>query len=230
MAAGLALVVLSGAGCRVTITTDVGVRRDGSGWVRVGVGLDRDAWEQVPDLARRLEVDDLRAAGWQVVGPRRERDGRTWVRAGYAFDSTGEARKALAALNGRAGPFRDFALTRAGSVFRSRLRLTGTVDLSAGLEGFGDAELARTLGAANPGVDAATLERRFGVDLSEVLDVRVSARLPGLVRTWHPRAGAEAVRIEASAAAWNPRAFVLAGVGALALLVGLALLVRPRRP
>jgi hypothetical protein len=206
--------------CQVTIATDIDARRDGSGVIRVGVGLDREALAEVPKLAEQLQVDDLRRVGWRITGPRRETDGLTWIRASLAFDTPAEAQQAVAQLNGPAGPFRGFALTRDGSVYRQHLRLTGVVDLSSGLEGFVDSELARRLGNANPGVDAATLKQRFGADLAQLLKVRVSARLPGLVRSWQPRVGDPPLRLDASSASWNVRALGLSGAGALALLVG----------
>ena len=67
--------------CQVTIVAGVDAKADGSGVVRAGVGLDADALHQIPDLRQQLKVDDLRKAGWTVVGPRKEGDGRTWVRA-----------------------------------------------------------------------------------------------------------------------------------------------------
>ena len=228
LAATVALLLVC-TSCEVTIATDVEARRDGSGVIRAGVGLDREALAEVPDLAEQLQVDDLRRTGWRVTGPRREPDGLTWIRASLAFDTPAEAQQGVAQLNGPAGPFRGFALTRDGSPFRPRLRFTGTVDLSTGLEGFADAELERRLGAANPGVDAATLKQRFGVDLAQLLKVRVSAHLPGLVRTWQPRVGDPPLRLDASSASWNPRALGLAGVGGLALLLGVLTLVGGRR-
>jgi hypothetical protein len=213
----------------VTIATDVQARVDGSGVIRAGVGLDPEALAQVPQLAEQLQVDDLRRAGWQVVGPRRERDGLTWIRATLPFATPAEAHRAVAQLNGPAGPFRGFAVTHETSRFRSRVRFTGTVDLRAGLAGFADAELERRLGAANPGVDAATLKQRFGVDLERLLKVQVTARLPGLVRSWRPRVGGRPLRLDASAASWNVPALALAGVGSLALVVAIVTAFRRRR-
>ena len=227
--AAAAALLLACSACHVTIATDVEARADGSGLIRAGVGLDREALAQVPQLAEQLQVDDLRRAGWRVVGPRRERDGLTWVRASFPFETPAEAHRAVAHLNGPAGPFRGFALKHEASRFRSRVRFSGTVDLGRGLEGFADAELERRLGAANPGVDAATLKRRFGVDLERLLKVEVTARLPGLVRSWRPRVGGPPVRLEASSVSWDVPALGLAGAGGVALVVGIAALVAGRR-
>ena len=224
----MALLLVCSA-CQVTIATEVDARADGGGVIRAGVGLDREALAQVPDLAGQLQVDDLRRAGWRVVGPQRERDGLTWIRASHPFASPAGAHRAVAQLTGPGGPFRGFTLTHGGSRFRSRVRFTGTVDLGTGLEGFADAELERRLGAANPGVDAATLKRRFGVDLEQLLKVEVTARLPGQVRTWRPRVGAPPVRLDASSVSWDVRALGLTGVGAVALALGAVTLLAGRR-
>jgi hypothetical protein len=221
--------LLACSACQVTIAADVEARADGSGVIRAGVGLDRQALAQVPRLAEQLQVDDLRRAGWRVVGPRREPDGLTWVRASLPFATPAGAHRAVAQLTGPAGPFRGFMLTREGARFRSRVRFRGTVDLATGLEGFADAELERRLGAANPGVDAATLKRRFGVDLDRLVKVQVTARLPGSVRSWRPRVGGPPVRLDASSESWDLRALGLAGVGGVALILGIVTLFAGRR-
>jgi hypothetical protein len=59
--AGALLLLLTG--CQIRVAAGVEARRDGSGVVRAGVGLDREALKEVPDLPNRLRVDDLRKAG-----------------------------------------------------------------------------------------------------------------------------------------------------------------------
>ena len=85
----------------------------------------------------------------------------------------------MAQLTGPAGPFRGFALTHTGSRFQPASDSRAPSTSGPGSRAFADAELERRLGAANPGVDAATLKRRFGVDLERLLKVQVTARLPG---------------------------------------------------
>jgi hypothetical protein len=193
------------------------------------VGLDREALAQVPDLADQLETDDLRAAGWHIRAPKREADGLTWIRADYRFASPADAQRALAQLNGPEGPFRGFSVRREHSLFRNQLSFTGLVDLGPGLAGFADAELERRLGEANPGADAETLKRRFGVDLADLVNVEVSTRLPGLVRSWTPRVGDAPLKLEASSVSWDTRAMVLTGVGVLAVALGIITLAGGRR-
>ena len=62
-------VVLVLSGCHVKLQVDTRVDPDGSGVVTVAVGLDADAVSKVGDLRSQLRVDDLKAAGWTVVGP-----------------------------------------------------------------------------------------------------------------------------------------------------------------
>jgi hypothetical protein len=57
----------------------------------------------------------------------------------------------------------------------------------------------------------------------------VTARLPGLVRSWRPRVGGRPLRLDASAASWNVPALALAGVGSLALVVAIVTAFRRRR-
>jgi hypothetical protein len=216
-------------GCKVTIATDVEAHADGSGVIRVGVGLDREALTEVPDLAEQLRTDDLRAAGWQIRGPQREADGLTWIRANYRFTSPDDAQRALGQLNGPEGPFREFVVRREHTLFRDRVSVAGLVDLGSGLAGFADAELERRLGDANPGVDPATLKQRYGVDLADLVDVRVSAQLPGLTRSWDPRVGDPPLRLEASSVSWNKATIAFTGLSAIALALGVALVVRGRR-
>ena len=168
--------LLAGTGCQVTLAAGVDAGPDGSGRVRAGVGLDDEALRQVGDLAAVLRVDDLRQAGWEVEGPAAEDDGLTWVRASKRFDDPGEADRALAELSGPAGPFKDFRLTRSGSLLRTRTTFTGTVDLGAGLAGLVDPELTERLGGGDPGLDAMARAAR----------VEVSAGLPGSITTNAP--------------------------------------------
>src|SRR5438477_12890993 len=68
LAVSAALVVL--CGCRIGVQVGVEAGPDGRGSVQAVVSLDREAAGAVPDLAAGLRVDDLRAAGWTVQGPR----------------------------------------------------------------------------------------------------------------------------------------------------------------
>lgn len=228
VAAALALVLLSG--CRVGVTVGIDSEADGSGRVRAVVTLDPAAARRVPDLADQLETDDLRAAGWEVEGPRPTAEGGVEVRAAKRFRSPQEATQAVEELTGPTGPFRDFRLRRSRSFFKTRTAFEGTVDLTGGLEGFSDDALRQRLGGSALGFDPTDIERQVGEPLARIFDIRVVARLPGDIErsnapgragngvAWQPTLGEE-VRLTAAAEQWNARNVV---AGALALASGVA--------
>lgn len=227
--------------CHVTLAAGVDVARDGSGRVTAGVGLDGEALQEVGDLAAALSVDDLRQAGWQVEGPRREDDGLTWVRASKPFADPDQAAAAVAELNGPEGPFRDFRVVRSRSLLRSRTVFTGTLDLSRGLAGLSDPDLAAALGDVDLALDLEGLRRRFGDGLARSVRVQAAAGLPGKVTTnaprqeggravWAPELG-QTVALEASSEALriNPVVPIAAGAAVAVLVVLVVVLVRRRR-
>jgi len=235
----LLIVVLAWAtaACQVTLTAGVDVYRDGTGRVVAGLGLDDDAVKEVGDLATALRLDDVRAAGWQVDPPRKEGDGMTWIRAAKRFTEPEQVPAIVAELNGPDGPFRGFRVERTKSLTKSKITFTGTVDLAAGLSGLSDPELAAALADVDLGLDVEGLRRRFG----DQLDVRVTAGLPGEVKTnapareggralWAPDL-AQTVQLEASSEAFqiDPRLIIAAGGALLLASVLLVLLVRRRR-
>ena len=223
--------------CQVSLTAGVDVNRDGTGRVVAGVGLDDEAVREVGDLATALRLDDVRAAGWQVEGPRKEDDGLTWLRASKPFSDPEQVPAIVAELNGPAGPFRDFRVTRTKSLTRTKLAFTGTVDLAAGLTGLADPELTAALGDVDLGLDPDGLRSRFG----DRLKVQARAGLPGDITTnapardggralWAPELG-QTVLLEASSSAFrvDPRLLATAGAALLLAVTLLAVLLRRRR-
>lgn len=217
----------------------VDVGRDGRGRVTAGLGLDADAVKEVGDLRTALRVDDLRQAGWDVQGPRKEDDGLTWVRASKPFADPADAAATMAELSGPDGPFRDFRVVRTKSLLRSRTTFTGTVDLSGGLPGLSDPDLTAKLGDFDLGLDLDGLRRRFGDDLAKSLHVEVAAGLPGKVTTnaphhqgdravWAPELG-QTVQMQATSSAFRIDPVIPATAAALVVVVGAVLLVARRR-
>jgi hypothetical protein len=235
--AGALLVLLSG--CQIRVVAGVDARRDGSGIVRAGVGLDREALQQVPDLPGRLRVDDLKRAGWDVAGPAAEKDGLTWVRATKKFSTPAEANKAVTELNGSTGPFQQFRLTRSHSLLRTSTRFRGVVDLTSGANGFTDEQVRQRLGGTDLGLDEQTLQRRVGIVLNRIFRVQVVAKLPGKTDDnapthtadgvlWRPKLGERASLI-ANATSWNTPVLFFGSFALLAVVAFAVLLVRGRR-
>lgn len=230
--AGVLLLVLTA--CQVRVTAGIDVGADGDGTVWAAVGLDAEAVRNVGDLAAALRVDDLRAAGWTVEGPRQEGDGLTWVRAARPFSETEEARLALSQLSGPDGPFRDLVFERERSFLRTSTRLSGSVDLSGGLAGFADSDLRNVVGDTIR-LDADGLRAELGPDLDRAVQVQFEARLPGSVRSnapersgdrsvWRPAVGQQ-LSIEASSSGLKVPLVPIAAALVLLLVVAVGAVV-----
>ncbi len=224
--------------CQVRVTAGIDVGADGDGTVRAAVGLDTAALSAVGDLGAALRIDDLRAAGWEVEGPRQEDDGFTWVRASRPFSDVEEARLALSELSGPDGPFRDLSFARERSFLRTRTHLSGTVDLSGGLTGFADADL-RALVGDTIRLDAEGLRGELGADPDQAVQVRFEARLPGSARSnaperagdrfvWRPAMGRQ-LAIEASSSGLRVPVVPIAVAVVLLVAVGAGGLLVARR-
>jgi hypothetical protein len=186
-AAVIGLLLLTG--CQVKATVGVHAEADGSGRVEVIVVLDRAAVARVPDL--ELRTDDLARAGWEIEGPTRQARGGLRIGAKRRFRSPAEAERLIAQVSGAGGVLEGFALERERSFLRTRMRLTGTLDLTDGVARFSDSDLAERLGGQPLGLEPAQLTA-----VDEALRVEVVGDLPGKRATWQAKAG-ERVRLVA---------------------------------
>ena len=135
------------------------------------------------------------------------------------------------------GPFRDFTLTRDDALRQDDLPLEGTVDLSGGIDAFGDDALRQALGGTTTGRTPEQLAAEAGRPLPEALRFTVRTHLPGGgTEEWTPVLGQPAQQIEASSASRRPRAWlfgfaaVLAAAGFLGTLYLIARYNRMKRP
>jgi len=223
-----ALVLLICAACQVRTTLDIQVRPDGSGTVTVTSALDKAAAERMPDLDQSLLVADLRKAGWRVIAPKAVPGGGWQVSASKGFGDTTQLAGVIAQLTGADGPFRRFALTRTHHFAKTEFRLTGTVDLSGGLDVFGDPALRQTLGGTMFGRSDQALALELGQPPAEAIRFRVVTHLPGgATKEWNPRLGDAATKVSASGATRQPTAwlFVLASAVAAAGFIGTVFLI-----
>ena len=225
----LALLVL--AGCRVQARVDVAMATDGSGTVTVAVGLDADALGRLGDPATALRTDDLVQAGWAVTGPEPDEAGVTWWRATKAFATPDELALVLAEVAGPEGPVRDLALTVGETSSTDTYRLTGTVDLSAGLAPYGDPALAEALGGDPFGGLVAAVEAEEGRPVSELVDVTVAVGIGDEVQVLSPRLGdpPQAVDVTEEVAKPTSRLLWLAAGALVVVLVGLLAVGARRR-
>lgn len=186
----VAVVFVVLVGCRVAVTVDTKVNEDGSGTVDVGLGLDDAALARSGNLDRTVVVDDLRATGWVVAPAKEEADGLTWLRASKPFATLEEGTRILGDLTGPTGAFRDFAITKEDGLGRTTWRLTGTLDLSRGLDTFADPELATALGGDPFGGWIPAIEEAEGRPARDMVDVTVMFALPaGDPKTFTPKLG-----------------------------------------
>jgi hypothetical protein len=171
----------------------------------------------VPDLDQSLLVDDLRDAGWRVVGPDRTDAGGWLVSASKPFASPEQLPAVLAEVAGEGGPFRDFTLTREDAFAKTSYTLAGTVDLSGGLDAFGDDALRQALGGTTTGRTPDQLAQEAGRPLAQAVRFRVRTELPGGgAKEFTPVLGQPPAPIEASSASRRPRAWLFAFAALLA--------------
>jgi hypothetical protein len=221
---------------RVTVQMD----DDGSGTVEVAVGLDDEAMGQLPDLdgsgvgdaadlTRLVRVDDLEATGWTLTPPEAD-GGATWLRATKPFGTPEEAAQILDQLTGPDGGLGGFRLERSRGFGSTSYDFSGTVDLSGGIEAFGDTGLAAALDGEPLGEDAAAIEQRLGQPLAEMVTLDVEVELPGASQSWSPELGGAPVDLAASSTVYNKPVLLLAALAVVCLVgLGAVLLVRWRR-
>jgi hypothetical protein len=230
------LLAVVATACDVRTSVVVEVADDGSGIVEVELHLDAEATSRLPDLdadgasgaddlAALVRVDDLLDAGWTVDGPVAEPDGATTLRATRPFGTPDEAEHVLAGLTGPAGALRDLEVTRTESFGRTTYGFSGTLDLSGGLEAFGDEGVAAALDGSPVGDDVAAIELQAGEPLADVLALDVTARLPGDETTWAPRLGDAPVEMAAESTVADWPVLGLALVAALSLAAAVVVLV-----
>ncbi|MEC9000906.1 MAG: HAD-IA family hydrolase [Actinomycetota bacterium] len=132
------------AACRVDATVTVDVADDGTGTVAVDVVADAAAVDALGSLDERVRTDDLLAAGWQIDGPTTEDTGVGRVTATKAFDHPDRLPVVLAEVLGPTA-VSDVRLDRRREFAKTTWRLSGTIDLSGGLDLLADDDLAVAL-------------------------------------------------------------------------------------
>jgi hypothetical protein len=234
----LVVLLLAGlTGCQVNTRIAVSEGAGGRGVVAVTITLDASALAAVGGqaaLTAQLQDADLVAAGWAIAGPKAGPGSTTVISVSHPFTTPAEASTLVGDLAG-AGPAdsRPFRLTlsRHQSFWRTDTTLKGTVDLTCGLDCFGDSGLSRALGSP-VGVNPGPLESASGQNPDQVFTFSVTARLtgslvstnassqPGGLLQWTPRLG-QVLPLAAVTRSWNEsriKAFAI-GAGVLVIVV-----------
>lgn len=226
-------------GCRVDATTTVTVEEDGSGTVAVEVVLDAEAFERVDDLDTQLRITDLEATGWQITGPEPTADQGRRVVATKPFADPDQAAIVLAEITGPDGALTGASVSRSKEFARVEQQFEATLDLSGGIEGFGDAELTELLAGLPIGQDVAALEEELGAPLADLTSFAVVADLPAgdvssegdpevtdldgrTVFRWEGSLGDPPVELRAQTREVD---WLVIGLGGLAVVTGLALII-----
>jgi hypothetical protein len=247
--AAVLLVVVALSGCQVNTSIAVRAEANGHGTVSVRVTLDQAAVQALGGssaLASQLDVTDLQEAGWIVSGPSPGPNSSTVISASHVFSSPAEASQLVADLAGSgpasSRPFQ-LSISRRSSFWHVYTDLSGKVNLTCGLNCFGDSGLKAALGSPT-GFNPAPLIAQSHQAPGQVFSFALNARLPGSVAstnasardggvlTWTPQLGQTLV-LSATTQTWNSghviAIFVLAGVVVLALIVFGAVMWRSRR-
>lgn len=218
-------VLLTACQVRVEVAVDADV--DGSGVVRVGLGLDEGAQARLGDPMAALRLDDLRQAGWAVSGPEASDDGFTWFHATKPFADQAELALVLEEVAGTDGAVRGFELEEGETDSTRTYRLTGTVDLSSGLSAFADPELVASLGEGTLAGLVGSIEAAEGRPVEDMIDVRVTAQVGDEVQVLAPRLGSPPATVDVTEEVAKPTSVVVwmaaAAVGVVAVAVVLVL-------
>ena len=180
----LALMVIVAAGCRVQIETKIDVGLDGKGTITQGIGFDDAALKRVGDPARALRADDLVKAGWVVEAASKEGD-LTWIRVHHSFATPEEGTALLAQLSGPDGPYRDMLIKRSDGLLSTSVKVTGQIDTTAGLQMFGDEQLATTLGGDASGGLLAKIEAEEKAPPASMVDLDLVVTAGGSTKTYN---------------------------------------------
>jgi hypothetical protein len=240
----VALTLLLASACQVRTNVAVEVKPNGSGTVNVTVGVDDDALQKAPELAH-VRTDDLTAAGWTVTGPTKNpADGFTNWSASKPFANPEQATQILGEISGPNGPFKNFVVTRDRSFAKTDYGISGTIDLTGGLQSFSDSALAAQLDGKPLGDDIAAIEQRIGQPLDDVFKFQLFVRLPGSLTsnapvqfgntaTWQPKltdSAATSVQATSKSMRWpTVIGIVLIAVAIVGLFIWLGLHLSRRR-
>jgi hypothetical protein len=234
--------LLAITGCQVNTQIDVEATGPGHGVVSVTVSLDPAAVAAVGGssaLAAQLQDADLIAAGWAVTGPQAGPRSSTVVSASHAYAAPAQASALVAELAGDSGaggirPFR-LSFSDRHSFWRTDTVLSGEVDLTCGLDCFGDSALKSALGFPT-GLNPGPLSTAAGQQADQVFTFSLAAGLQGsLVRSnadarqgdtlrWTPRLG-QKLELLAVTRSWNWARIVGSAIGAGVVVLGLVVLV-----
>ena len=175
--AGVVVLILSG--CRGDAQIAIDLNAAGEGYVEAVVELDSQAVAQVGDPTKLLKVADLRGDGWAIRNPESRAAGGIVVRARKNVRGLRQAEAALHELTSK-GVLDGVQIRQVGRVITRGLQVRGVVDLTKGIDSFGDERVREVLGSASAiGVDEADLVRLLGAPAPEAIHLELVTTLDG---------------------------------------------------
>ena len=218
------------SGCKVDVTVTIASDSLGAGRVVLDAVLDLDAASafagpvgQSADRIDRIDLADLRKAGWEGPGLQRLTTGSATFSLHHRFTTTDEANALLAQLSATDGPFGQLTLTRSRSPMFTTITLRGPGDFRRGLDAFGDAKIAALTGSGAFGLsETEVLRQTNAADINDVLMVKVMSDLVGTRATWSlPVGKATPIRSSGQQTQWATIGGAAAALATLALFVAL---------
>ncbi len=139
----LVIGVLALAGCQLDVVAEVDVEADGSGTIVVVAEADADLLQRVPTIADDLILDDVRDAGWDVVGPDPTPDGGLIITLAHDFADRNEATNLLRSIG---PPFDDPSIGRRQEGDAATNTVSADLGLPDGFAAFADDDLVAAVG------------------------------------------------------------------------------------
>jgi hypothetical protein len=209
--------------CRVDIHVGVKLNTNGSGVVTVKMGVDDDTLAREPGIAGEVRTDDLKIAGWQVVGPAKGEGGLTWLTLTKPFANAKQATEILNEISGSAGIIRKAVLGYSAPFGRIESSFSATIDPSGGINSFADGDLVAALGGGRPLDPQLKSLEAEGKSLDQILHLTVSVQLPGdggKPLVWTPKLAGAPSPLKASSTEYHYIVLLL-----LAVSIGLFVLL-----
>jgi len=103
----------------------------------------------------------------------------------HDFATPEEGTALLAQLSGPDGPYRDMLITRSDGIFSTSVKVTGQVDTTAGLQMFGDQQLATTLGGDASGGLLAKIEAEEKAPPASMVDLSLVVSAGSSTKTYN---------------------------------------------
>lgn len=163
--------------CRVDQSVSLAVKPNGAGTVTVVVTADKDIVTKAPSLAQDIRTDDLKKAGWDVIGPTKTKSGGLTITLTHDFDTPTEATAILKQVSEERGPLHDVVLTRSGKDTNSTWTLAGRLEVTGGLNSFIDDAGLELLDVSPYAAEVS----EAGLDLGDAVGITFTAELPGEV-------------------------------------------------